>query len=234
MDVHVELAQLLLEQGEVEEALQLLERVATLTPDLTGLSIDLGRVLLQAGRASEAAGYLTTAVEESPERADLWSLLGRAHAEAGDFDAARASYERAIELAPENPAFRMNLAMCLDRAGRFDEAIDTYRAALLQNPGNPQMVNNLARLLASTSDAPNAAADALALAERLSSNLQRPEPAVLDTLGIALARAGRFEEAIAVAEQAAEVAEKHGRRGMLPGIRERIALYRLGTAYRRN
>jgi uncharacterized protein HemY len=93
-------------------------------------------------------------------------------------------------------------------------------------------VNNLAWLLATHPDPRHRdPREALALAERAVA-LAPDDPAVLDTLGAALAASGRFAAAEGAAQRAAERAREAGRLALAADALRRAALYRSGQAYR--
>ena len=55
---------------------------------------------------------------------------------------------------------------------------------------------------------------------------------LLDTLAVSYAAAGRFEEAIATAEKALNIAKETDRESLVVGIQERIKFYEAGQPYR--
>ena len=73
--------------------------------------------------------------------------------------------------------------------------------------------------------------EAIGLAEALVRDAEKSDANSLDTLAAAYAAAGRFDEAIRVASQAAELAQEQGQTEMGEQIRARLALYRDGRAY---
>jgi spermidine synthase len=94
-------------------------------------------------------------------------------------------------------------------------------------------VNNLAWLLATARD-PSLRDPtlAVALAERAAALSPPPDPSVADTLAAAYAAAGRYGDAVRVAEQALRQVEAGGPPALAEPIRARIALYRAGQPYR--
>ena len=94
-------------------------------------------------------------------------------------------------------------------------------------PNEPDPMNNLAWLLATHRQAkfynPN---EAIRLAEQACNltNYERPE--FLDTLAVAYAAAGRFNQAIETAEKAIKIDEITSQAELAEEIRERLKLYR--------
>jgi tetratricopeptide (TPR) repeat protein len=111
-------------------------------------------------------------------------------------------------------------------------AIRHYKQTLTDSPRFLDAADALARLLASHPDAGMRSPDeAIALARRLCSITGEKNPAYLDTLSVALANQGDYEQAIKTARQALV---------LLPGeadpaaeaIRGRIKLYEAGQPFR--
>ena len=87
--------------------------------------------------------------------------------------------------------------------------------------------NNLAWLLATRAEASaEERREAVPLAERASAARGGADPSLLDTLAVAYAAAGRFDEAVATAARAAALADAAGQPQTAREMRERGALYR--------
>jgi spermidine synthase len=71
----------------------------------------------------------------------------------------------------------------------------------------------------------------VSLAERAALS-SAPDPSVADTLAAAYAAAGRYDEAVRVAEQALRQVEAGGPPALAEQVRARLALYRAGRPYR--
>ncbi len=66
---------------------------------------------------------------------------------------------------------------------------------------------------------------------RTAVELTNRDPSALDALAAACAAAGRFDEAVSVASEAAATARRTGATQQLADIERRLALYRAGRAY---
>lgn len=114
---------------------------------------------------------------------------------------------------PGDVAVLVRLADFFDHRGDFPRAIDAYRRILATAPAEPITTNNLAWLLAATRDETD---EALLLIDGLLAR-RGPIPALLDTRGYILVRAGRTAEAIEVLRTALDGQP-------LPAIRVTLAL----------
>lgn len=121
-------------------------------------------------------------------------------------------------------------AVELERAGKLDEAVVDYRAALYLQPDLWQAANSLAWILA-TNPRLREPAEAVQLAEAAVGLTNREQPSVLDTMAVAYASAGRYDEAAATAEEAASLCESQHQPDGARFIRGRIALYKAHKPY---
>jgi tetratricopeptide (TPR) repeat protein len=108
-------------------------------------------------------------------------------------------------------------------------ALEAYRSALAVRR-DPAVLNNLAWFLAVRGERADAD-EAVALAEEALGHFGPDDPGGLDTLAAAYAAAGRTDAAIDAAERALRVAHESDPE-LAAGIRQRLALYRSGRAYR--
>ena len=72
---------------------------------------------------------------------------------------------------------------------------------------------------------------AVELAERACELTDYNQPAMLDTLGVAYAAAGRFAEAVEIAEKAKELAVASGRKELVSDIEKHLELYKVNKPY---
>ena len=122
----------------------------------------------------------------------------------------------------------------LEKAGRAQEAMVHFQRALRLRPEYPEAQNHLAWLLATLAPANGGdPARAVTLAERLCQATGNQVAPHLDTLAAAYAAAGRFDDAVATAQKAAELARSAGQAQVVKEIESHLQLYRSGHAYRR-
>ena len=115
----------------------------------------------------------------------------------------------------------------------MQEAMQHWEQALRSKPDYAETENNLAWLLATLASADGGdPARAVTLAERACELTDNRVAGYLDTLAAAYAAAGRFNEAIATAQKAIELARSAGQTQIVNEIETRLELYRAGRAYR--
>lgn len=107
--------------------------------------------------------------------------IGDRFLQQGKFYEAIRYLTEAVQLDGNNPKFRSRLAEVQQAEGRFDAAIDELEAVFQAHPGSPELENALMQLASRRADLP--ARDWLRLA------------AMLEAVGDASARAGKYEAA---------------------------------------
>jgi Flp pilus assembly protein TadD len=215
--------------GAGEEALRRYQEALRLVPDHARAWREAGRLLDEAGRHDEAAAHLERAVALAPGDVDAQARLGLALLRAGHFAESARAFDAALASGAASAELHMARALAATQLGDAAGAAVHYRRALELKPGWREPSNNLAWLLATdpelrdAEEATRVASAALAVA---------PDDAVLlDTLAVAHAAAGRFDEAARLAGRAAERAEAQGEAARAASIRSRLELYRTGRAY---
>jgi tetratricopeptide (TPR) repeat protein len=158
--------------------------------------------------------------------------LGGALAQLGRMREAVAQYEQALRVKPDSAEAHFYLALALEQTRSVREAIAHYDQALRVKPDYVMAQNNLAWLLATL--APAEGGDpvrAVSLAEQACQRTGDRVAPYLDTLAAAYAAAGRFDNAIATAQKAGDLARFAGQTQVASEIETRLALYRSARAY---
>jgi tetratricopeptide (TPR) repeat protein len=220
-----------LDQGHVEEAIVHYRDVARSAPENVDGHRKLGDALLAAGRPSEALAPLERALELQPDIAEAHNNLGLALIQLdGSQRDGVASIQRAVELRPEYREAHYNLAHAFAMAGEPHAAIEEFRAVLRLQSDWTEALRDLALLLSTHSDVGvRDPTEALRLALRAADLTGQRDPGMLYALAASYAAGGRFEEAIATAEQAQSLATD-GAPETTQLIRESLILYRTGRA----
>jgi len=217
--------------GAAREALAHYRRSIVIYPNSEAY-YNLANTLALQGRTGEAMPAYREAVRLNPHLAAAFVDLGTIFASQGQLDEAITHYRKAIEINPQHVYAHWCLGAIHERAGRIQEAIAHYREALRIDPDMAQALENLARILASDAN-PKArnGAQAVTLAERACRLSEFKEAHSVSTLSMAYAEAGRFRDAVNLAERAVALAVAGGDAEGAKVNRTLADLYRSGQAY---
>jgi Flp pilus assembly protein TadD len=189
--------------------------------------------LRKEGHIAEAIAHFREALASRPHYSEAHSNLGNALFQIGQENEAIVQYRAALEDDPNLAGPRNNLAVVLMQQGKSKEAVAQYRAAMTINPRDPSFPTNLAWLLATNSDpSVRNGAEAVSLAERALALTPVENATTLDSLAAAYAEAGQFDEAVATARRARDLAATEGNKSLARSIETRIDLYVQHDAYR--
>jgi len=237
----------LLKEGKVAEAEKLIEKLINRNPADFVLLNRLATAFRKAGDDSKAIGYLRLALRAHEESglgnkisvAAAYSNLG-ALLITTDVDEAVRLFRLSCVLDPTNQGARDNLSQVLRRRGYaalcgedFEEGLRLLREALELSPGKQEIRNLLARGLAACPvDALRDSEEALRLAEEACARTDRRRPDFLDTLAIAYAGVGRYDDALRLCNEAVTLARSANRKPPA-GIEGRYRLFQSRKPYRR-
>jgi tetratricopeptide (TPR) repeat protein len=196
---HSNLGLALLAQGKVDEAVIELRKATRLKPDFA--HANLGNALRRQGKLDEAIAEYREAIRLQPDDHIGHYNLGDILRSQGKLDEAIVEYREAIRLQPDYAYAHSNLGMALLAQGKVDEAIAAHRESLRLNPDYPNIPNNLAWALALTPDRPVRDYDEAAALARKAIDLEPKDGGPYNTLALAEYRRGRWDDAIAAAEQ---------------------------------
>jgi Flp pilus assembly protein TadD len=147
---------------------------------------------------------------------ETYRVRGIYQATQGDYTDALVSLSQALQLHPDDAAIHCIMAEILNDQYQVVEAVQHYRTALRIKPDFPEALNNLALILATSKEADiRNAAHAIQLAERACELTLYGTPSYISTLAVAYAEAGRFDDAIATAQTACEVASESNDKDLL-------------------
>jgi tetratricopeptide (TPR) repeat protein len=195
--------------GDLQGSVQQLQEILRRDPKFASAHYSLG-VLLQAnGETARAIGELALAVRYEPTYVQARLLLANMLLRRGRFDLAREQFVAVIGVDPRIAEARFGDAVSLAGLERFKDARDRLAEGRRLHPDDVEFVALLSRLYAAAPDAQVRDGNlALMLATELTTR-QDSAPA-RETLAMALAEAGRYDEAVTTERDAIAKAERAG------------------------
>ncbi len=121
-DGPVNVARALLQQGEVEDAVPLLEQALELEPDLARAHFFLGTARRSLGEYEQALEHLQVAADQYPRDRVVLGQIGRLQFLERRYDDAIATFQSLLSIDPEDLDAHYNLMLSHQGAGNQDEA----------------------------------------------------------------------------------------------------------------
>lgn len=169
--VHARLAELYLQSGQLEEALQETERALDAKPT------DVFHQLLKAGilesldRYEEAEPIYLELIDQNPTRQDTYILLSSMYVRSGEIESARKLLVGLIERVPKSAIGHHFLGRVYEIEGRLKEALPHYRLAQKLDPISEEISQDLLRALVRDNNEKEARTVAEALIEQDPDNI---------------------------------------------------------------
>lgn len=149
---HLYLGQLLLADGELDEASEHIEAALRSFPAYAEAEYHLGILWQRRGDAARAAEHLERAVRIRPTYVEALNNLGLLLLDMGDLPAAAARLERALDVSPGFAVAHYNLSMVRRREGNSGEAIRHLETAVRLEPAYAEAQYWLAVMLDASGD----------------------------------------------------------------------------------
>lgn len=205
IDAQLMTAQLLDELERFELATEAYRRVPRDHPAFHSAELGRAEALRQSGKLDTAVEVLENLRTSHPDLALVHATAGDLYRQLEDWDKAILAYDRAVELyaAQDNAQWFVFYARAIahERKGDWPPAEADFRAALELNPEQPQVLNYLGYSLVEQKEKLDEALDMIERAVASEPN----SGYIVDSLGWALYRLGRYDEAIIHMERAAEL-----------------------------
>ncbi|HSN64231.1 MAG TPA: tetratricopeptide repeat protein [Azonexus sp.] len=166
----VNLGNLRLQQGRVDEAIAAFERAIVLDKGFPGAYVNLADAFRQIGREPEGEKVLRRGLAAMPRDADLHHSLGLLLTRKGDKAAALNEFVEAARLAPDNARYAYVHAIAVDSAGKREQALALLRSANKRHPDDLDILGALLSISRETGDRQAALRYAKQLAEMLPGN----------------------------------------------------------------
>ena len=193
---------------------------------------NLASILARQGHTPEAITEYRASLRLNPRNVEAHTGLGAALGSQGKIEEAIAEIRTAVQLRPDFADAHENLGHALALQGNIKEAIAEYWETLRLRPNSAKVLARLAAILATDQDASiRNGAVAVQLAERLCGSTRYRQAEAMDVLAAAYAEAGRFTDAVRVAQQAVELATTNGQWELAAQIENRLHLYQAGRPF---
>jgi tetratricopeptide (TPR) repeat protein len=226
------LGKVFLKQGKLNEAIACFNELINRKKDSAEVNYNLAVALSIQKKYDAAAKYFARTLVLDPKYLDVHSKMGAVLLAAGRADEAIPHLNEALQINPEQVEVYVKLGTAYTLFGKYELAIQNWTRAVELEPNNAGVLNNLAWLLATVSDASARKADkAIEFATRACELTGYNDPEQLDTLAVAYAAAGRFDDALAKAKQAVNIAKVRSQDKLVSEIQSRIELYQAGHSY---
>jgi tetratricopeptide (TPR) repeat protein len=204
---HLQLATILHQQQQTGRAIEEARRAIELGPETKSAHNLLAICLLESARNDEASAAARDGLALFPFDGELHYLLGSAAAAKDDFVTATDQFSYVLLFYKNSAAAVSKLGQALAALISGPDAPQRVREAALSAPDLPETLDHLAWLLATHPD-PLLRDGELAtrLAQRACDLTHRKEAVLLGTLAAAYGESGRFDTAIATANEALALA----------------------------
>jgi protein O-mannosyl-transferase len=230
--VHCLLADTLADAGDSQGAEVHCREALRLKPGFPEVQILYARVLARGKKFKEATAVLAEVLRQNPADAAAHLTLGSVLSQTGDASRAIEHYRQALSAKPNYAEAHFNLASLLAQHGDVSGAIDSYSRGLRWQPDNPDALNNLAWIRAANANpAVRNGGEAVQFAQRACGLTRFQSPMLVGTLAAAYAEAGRFEEAVATAQKARDLALASNQKELADRNQKLLELYQSHRAY---
>jgi tetratricopeptide (TPR) repeat protein len=140
---YIKIANELIDQGKLSEAVQMYRSAIDIIPDDVKLYHHLGNALVKQRKTDEAIWCFRKAIDIDSTFFIAHHRLGEVLQSQGCYSEAITSYSRAIELNKNNFLSHFNLGRVLAHHSQWSEAIASYKQAIAINPGDARVYHHL-------------------------------------------------------------------------------------------
>jgi len=232
-DCHLQLAITFAKQREPTSAINEARQALQLQPENARAYDVLFTIQRELQQSEEALATARDALAISPFDADFRYRVGLAAAQVGDFKTALPQFGYAASLSPTPSDVTEKLRIALRFVTEMSDATSQLNSIATAAPDSPALLNELAWMFA-TNPAPalRDGARAVELANRACALTGRKQPQLLATAAAAHAEAGRFSDAIDIAQQAEALAKRIDDAKTASLVENMLTLFRSNQPYR--
>ena len=223
----------LLATGRINEAIECFNEILRQKQDSADVHYNWALALNMQGKYDDAIKHLVVVLKLKPDYPGAQEIMGKSLLTAGRPKDAIEHLNEALRTSKEPVKVYENLGKAYAQLGQYRPAIQNWTRAVELKPDSVPVLNDLAWLLATTGDVSAEDANrAVEFAQHVCDLTGDKKPEFMDTLAVAYAAAGRFEDAVKVANEAINIANANGQKDLALEIQNRLDLYRAGRPYR--
>ncbi len=203
-----------------------------LDPEQANVHKNIAVVLVRQGEVNDGINHFKESLRFDPNQPEVYINLALALSQQKQMDEAIEQYEHALKLKPDNFFVLNNLGEIYFMREENEKAVGYFEKALELEAGKVSVLNNLAWLKAAyEKERFHEPKRAVELAQQACELTKFEKPSLLDTLSVAYAASGKFNEAIETAEKAIDLALSSKQNDIAKEIQNHLELYKSGQAY---
>jgi len=211
-------------QGDADGALEQYREAVRLSPTLARAHFAMGVLMESRGQDGDAINAFKAAIASDAAYVEPRFSLANALRRGGRVQESLSQYAEVLRLDPAVSQASFGYAMGLVRLGRYQEAKSRLEAATKTFPDQPGFPHALARLLAAApDDRVRDGARAVSLMNELLKSQQTLPMA--ETMAMALAESGRFDDAVRWQQDAISSASEGKREDLVRKLTANLKLY---------
>jgi len=198
----------------------------------TDIYNNLGQAYKMATNYNGAISAFQSSLTILSNQPKVQTALGQCLLESKQPAQAAAAFQAAVDLDPGNAVAQLGLGTCFASAGRDADALAHFRAAVQADTNSVTALGDLAWTLAADADPSlRDGPQAVSLAEHACELTHYQNAQSIGTLAAAYAEAGRFDDAIAAARKARDVAQAQGEKEIADRNAQLLKLYEAHKAF---
>ena len=216
-------------QGDADAALEQYREAVRLSPTLARAHFAIGVLMESRGQDGEAIKSFEAAIDGDPGYTEPRFSLANVLRRTGRVQESLSQYAEVLRLDPAVSQASFGYAMGLVRLGRYQEARARLESATKTFPDQPGLPHALARLLAAAPD--DRVRDGNRAMSIMNDLLKAQQTiAMAETMAMALAESGRFDEAAAWQQDAIRAARESKRDDLVAKLSVNLRLYQKRAA----
>ena len=210
--------------GDPSGAMQQFEEVVRRSPDFAKARYSLGVLMITSGRENDAIEQLSAAVRYDPSYVEARLRLAEVLRGSERVEESLSQDQEVIRIDPRVAEARFGFAIALVRLRRYQEARDRLIEGMQVYPAEPAFARALARLLAAApDDRVRNGRQAMAMTQQLLKQHQTVD--LGETMAMALAELGQYDQAATLQREVMAVATRAGRHDVVQQMAKNLELY---------